>query len=415
MTIASATRRVLQFSFFAFAAFMPFSIAGMNIAFGFGALAWVVSSILARTRANAGVASTSPHRDPLVLASIALVLSALPSVLISENLDRAVHDWTSYWELFIVFWVACNVRVLGVRDKVYGTLVVSATLSSLVGMVQRAGGVDLGPIHIGHEYRVGSTLYTMTFAGIMYQVVVLGSAVVLTRGLGVRRRLSLVSALLLQCVAIVLTMTRGAWVALAGGLATVVVMTRRRVMTWSVVGLLAVLVGFAFVNFKQEGRSIPQLLHSGLDKDASTRVVLWDIAWHLFKEHPLLGVGMGDYSIEADKLLAGRKVTTTVDTHNVFLHVLATRGLVGFVPFALFWFVLLRELVRLLRRSQRGALDYQYVVGAIAATVAVLLGALTELNIDDGEVFMAFMFMLGLALSPRYDAPAQSPATRRTT
>lgn len=415
MTIASATRRVLQFSFFAFAAFMPFSIAGMNIAFGFGALAWIVASILARTGANAGTPRVSLRRDPLVPASLALALSALPSVLISENFDRAVNDWTSYWELLILFWVARNVRALGIRDAVYGTLVVSATLSSLVGMVQRAGGFDLGPIHIGHEYRVGSTLYTMTFAGIMYQVVVLGSAVALTRSLGLRRRLSLAGALLLQCIAIVLTMTRGAWIALAGGLSTVVVMARKRVMTWSVVGLLTVLVAFAFVNFKQEGRSIPQLLHSGLDKDASTRLVLWDIAWQLFKEHPLLGVGMGDYSIEADKMLAGRKVTTTVDTHNVYLHVLATRGLVGFVPFVLFWFVLLRELVRLMRRKERGTLDYQYAVGAIAATVAVLLGALTELNIDDSEVFMAFMFMIGLVLSSRYDATVQSPATRRTT
>jgi len=45
-------------------------------------------------------------------------------------------------------------------------------------------------------------------------------------------------------------------------------------------------------------------------------------------------------------------------------------------------------------------------VGAIAATVAVLLGALTELNIDDSEVFMTFMFATGLVLSARYQSPA---------
>jgi hypothetical protein len=75
--------------------------------------------------------------------------------------------------------------------------------------------------------------------------------------------------------------------------------------------------------------------------------------------------------------------------------------------------VWVRELFRLRRRFDPGSLDHQYTVGAIAATVAVLLGALTELNVDDSEVFMTFMFTTGLALSARtYQSPA---AARRAT
>jgi O-antigen ligase len=131
----------------------------------------------------------------------------------------------------------------------------------------------------------------------------------------------------------------------------------------------------------------------------STRLVLWDMSWHMFLDHPLLGVGMGDYSLEAEKRLSERKVRTTVDSHNVFLQILATRGLVGFVPFAAFFVVLIRSLWMIAARCERGSLARHYAVGALGVTAAVLAGALTENNVDDSEVFMAFMFLVGVARS----------------
>ena len=111
---------------------------------------------------------------------------------------------------------------------------------------------------------------------------------------------------------------------------------------------------------------------------------------------------MGDYTIEADKMLGDRAVLTTVDTHNVFLHILATRGLFGFVPFVLFWLAVFKGLLVVKRNAQKESLAYHYALGALGVTVAVLFGALTENNIDDSEVFIAFMLLLGLARSAAY-------------
>jgi O-antigen ligase len=97
-----------------------------------------------------------------------------------------------------------------------------------------------------------------------------------------------------------------------------------------------------------------------------------------------------------------RTVTTTTDTHNVYLQLLATRGIVGFLPFVFFWWVILRSLFRLRGQVPKGSLEWHYAVGAIGATVAILFGALTENNVDDEEVFIAFMFILGLARSAEY-------------
>jgi O-antigen ligase len=402
--------RLFQLALAALALFIPFSIAGANIAIGFGLLAWLLCGLAARAGANSrGITDARPPsvlRDPLLPASALLVISALPSVFISDNFTRAVKDWRSYWLLLIYFLVAANLVRQRMREAAFWILFASTTISCLVAFVQRAGGVDWWFIHMGGKHRVESTLYTMTFAGILYQVIVLNFAVALRKGWNARwTPIVLWSGLGVQFVAIILTVTRGAWVALFAGLTAVCVMIRSKtVLAVSAVAVAAILT-FAFLTGEDSDRYVsPSRLTQHIDVHAGTRLVLWDIAWDLFKQHPVLGVGMGDYSTEADELVGDRTVTTTTDTHNVFLQVLATRGLVGFIPFVIFWVVVLRSLFRVKRGSVRDSLEWHYAVAAIAVTVAILFGALTENNVDDEEVFIAYLFVLGLALSARYAA-----------
>ena len=350
--------------------------------------------------------------DPLLPASLLLAVAALPSVFISENMGRAIHDWRSYWLLLIYFLVAVNLASHGMREKAFWVLFASTTISCLVAFTQRSGGFDLWFIHVGEKHRVESTLYTMTFAGILYQVIILNFSVALRRSARPLWRSAILWAgLAIQFVAIIMTVTRGAWVGLFAGLAAVCLMIRNKTVLALSAAAIAIILVFAFVTVEDSDRFIsPTKLTEKVDIHAGTRLVLWDIAWELFKQHPILGVGMGDYSIEADKLVGERAVTTTTDTHNVYLQVLATRGLVGFVPFVIFWVVVVRSLFGRKRRSKKGSLDWHYAVAAIGVTVAIMFGALTENNVDDEEVFIAYMFILGLAMTARY-APLKADST----
>ena len=118
---------------------------------------------------------------------------------------------------------------------------------------------------------------------------------------------------------------------------------------------------------------------------------------------------MGDFSIEAERILAKRaaegngvRTTTTVDAHNLVLQIMATRGLVGLLPFLYFWYALFKALFSVLRRFKHGTIERVYAQGALAATCAILVGSLTEQAIDDSEVFMAFMFIVGFARATVY-------------
>ena len=380
---------------------IPFSIAGETGAIFLGIIAWLIAlAAIPSARKSAGAI----FKDPLFYAGILLVLSAIPSLLMSENFSRAFHDWESYWLLIIYFLVAYNVCSPKMLQRLFWILFASLMLSCAVALIQHYGGLDLILFTIQPKHRPGGTLYPMTLAGILYQTIILSFAILMRERRPSWIALILAAGVLIQFTVLLFTLTRGAYLALAGGLVVMLLLLRNKRALTGVAVLLALLA--AFITFKptdlDRTLSVPNLVQSPPDRNVRTRLVLWDISLELFKRHPVLGVGMGDYSIETEKLLAERKVTTTVDSHNIYLQTLATRGLDGFLPFIAFWLLLLRELFRLRSRLQPHTFSKYFVTGAIGATAALLLGALTENNIDDEEVFIAFLFIIGLAKSARY-------------
>jgi len=389
------------FSFCGLAVFVPFSIAGANVAIFSGFLAVLIVSLtdpVARARYR------QAKRDPMLLGCLLLILSTLPSVFMSEDTQRALRDFKSYWLLLIYFLVAYNLVSDKLRRVVFWILFGSMTASSLVALIQYTGGFELGFIKIASQsYRPGSTLYNMTFAGILYQLITLNSAMALGRRPFDSKALAIIAGVAAQIAALIVTLTRGAWLALVAGVVVIPALLRRRRLLFVLVGvgLLVALVTSQNDAIRSRAETFIGNFRAPTDSNVSTRLVLWDISWQIFAEHPILGVGMGDYSTEAKKYLADRNVLTMVDSHNIYLQLLATRGLVGFIPFVVFWVMLFRVLFESRRRAEKNEDPFarHFAVGAIAATIAVLVGALSENNIDDSEVFICFMFVVGIARS----------------
>jgi O-antigen ligase len=412
---------LLVVSYCGLALFVPFSISGANTAIMLGFVG-VLVSIAAVPSARARFAAMKS--DPLLGACVLLVVSALPSVVISDNKHRALRDWESYWLLLIYFYVAYGLWFPRVRRAVYLILFGSATLSCLVALVQYGGGLDVLFVHIREEPRPSSTLFIMTFAGILCQLVTVNFAVLFHRGRFSRLESLLTGGLVIQVIGLLLTHTRGAWLALVAGLGVATALIRKRACLLLVGGLAVVVVFFAVSDARIRDKivSIPRTIHGPTDVNVSTRFVLWDVSWELIKHHPILGVGMGDFSTEAEKLVGDRHTETLTDAHNVYLQVLATRGLLGFLPFVYFWFVLLRSVwrTRFHARSRtdtsRVNFSVHFVNGVFAAAIALLVGALSENNIDDSEVFTAFMFLVGMAKSfSLYPEPIDTRPAREMT
>ncbi|MDB5197158.1 MAG: hypothetical protein JWP88_1529 [Flaviaesturariibacter sp.] len=77
---------------------------------------------------------------------------------------------------------------------------------------------------------------------------------------------------------------------------------------------------------------------------ANFRLAAWPCGWHLFKQQPLLGVGLGDKQVELKQEYARRGFTfgvlTDKNIHNNYLDVLYATGIISFVFFLLGWVLL---------------------------------------------------------------------------
>jgi putative inorganic carbon (HCO3(-)) transporter len=175
-----------------------------------------------------------------------------------------------------------------------------------------------------------------------------------------RRWVTLVALVLLIGVAgvvIVLTLSRAAWLA-AGSAAIVLLGCRCRTVkrAAAVLGLLALAAGVCvlILGATRVGPSLMERLRH-LASGAG-RWQIWEAAWKLFLDRPLLGWGPDtfqqafgrhrplDYAfVEWD--------TTPTRAHNEILHVLATQGLLGAAALLVLIFSLVRGVIRALRDS----------------------------------------------------------------
>lgn len=98
----------------------------------------------------------------------------------------------------------------------------------------------------------------------------------------------------------------------------------------------------------------PQMTHetAGLDNStAQERLKLWDAAWQMSKEHPVVGIGPGNYAHFLKTYLPG---TGRLDSHNSYLQMLAETGWLGLALYLLFFALILAVLNRIRNADPNG-------------------------------------------------------------
>lgn len=104
---------------------------------------------------------------------------------------------------------------------------------------------------------------------------------------------------------------------------------------WQLVGLLALVATGVFLAL--QSTRVDTLLDSSYDTNLA-RPQIWLIAWRAFLEHPIGGLGLGEFSsyfaqrrsLDAAEPAAGH-------AHNLFLQLLAEMGIMGLAAFLLLW------------------------------------------------------------------------------
>jgi putative inorganic carbon (HCO3(-)) transporter len=200
----------------------------------------------------------------------------------------------------------------------------------------------------------------------------------------------------LMAVALVLSTARGAWVA---GVVVVVAAcmlanARRRFILAAGATVLVAALFTMSVSLRARARSI---VDPGVN---AGRLAIYAANLAIVRDHPLLGVGFGNYHRSARSYYEQHpRADRRSHAHNSFLQVAAESGILGLGAFCyLFGAVLMRgwHLLRRLGDSRAGI--WPTAAGAWLAVIGFLVGALTQDVFRDSECAIPMWFAVAVLM-----------------
>jgi len=190
---------------------------------------------------------------------------------------------------------------------------------------------------------------------------------------------------LLLWVALILSQARGPWLAFGAAFLTLAAL-RKELRTLLTAAAASVVVLMAVPPFYQRFASIfDPAQHAN-----AVRFELWKLAWRMFLDHPVFGVGPANFGTLFHVYYPGKLGEADVWTqvHNLYLHQLAERGLVGFAMLLVLFGVLTGRAWRTYRRRP----DF-WSLWRLGAMAALWVMNFTQNSFHTASVWMLLVFL----------------------
>ncbi len=328
------------------------ALGGLNISLTTVSIVILYALWMGRLLARVGPQSRPLLRTSLPLA-LYLVFAAL-SVVVARDVALATYDVFLLLQMFLLYvYVASSVRTRQDVLFIVTVLLVGLVLESLVMIGLRYGGqifslggisgrIDVGTRTAGEISRVGGTIGAPnTVASYLSFLLVPATSVLLTP-LGQRYKRLAVLACGLGGVALILTLSRGGWVAFALSITILCLLAWRR--GWlSPMAPLTMAVVIALLCLLYQDAILTRLF--GDDRGAAySRIPLMRLAFRVIMDNPVLGVGANNFAViirqYATPEFSGEWLYAV---HNKYLLVWAETGIGALVAFISFLVVTIRR------------------------------------------------------------------------
>lgn len=204
---------------------------------------------------------------------------------------------------------------------------------------------------------------------------------------------------LMGCIALFYNGTRGAWIASIPIILFIVGYYTYKKKITALICIIFLCVGGLFLS--QNVRFVNRLATiSDTTKVQSNteRILMWKSAWNMFKDHPVLGVGLGQYKENFHKkyILPEAKERQN-HAHNNFLQMLAENGIIGFIGFmSLILYFIINPFKRFLETSS------PYALMISMSMLALVLQGLTEYNFGNSAVMKCMWLLMGCLVVLEY-------------
>ena len=350
------------------------------------ALSWAARAVRRREAWN-----TTARGQSLVAAFGLVFVAVLCSSLVASRTGLAIKEIAKWAELvFVLGFAASELRTYGHRRAIVLVMLLAASLEAVYGIYQYASGSGPAEFTLGEALRAyGHFEQPNPFAGYLATLLPLGLALLASAPRADRSAGFLGLAVALLSAAIVVSLSRGAWVGV--GVAVLCMLgawsqsSRRAIApVLACVGLVVLLTAANIIPGAWADRLVAIGENFGVF-DVRTvnvttenfavveRMAHWQAGWEMFLDHPWLGVGAGNYPARYDDYSLPGWREPLGHAHNYYLNMAAEAGLPGFVALVAALVVLFRTVVRGLIAAAPGSESRVLLVGLLGSFVVFVV------------------------------------------
>lgn len=314
---------------------------------------------------TAGAAETGVRLHFTALAMLPfLIYAAINAAWVSPVSWLGWWDWLGWGQMAATYWVVAHgIKSAKARWMLFGGMIALGVVAVALAFYQRS--VDPGWLMMGRRQSPqfigrcsGPFGIPNSLAALMNLLLPGLLAMTLQRGAGAVQRVLCGYLAALFALGALLTVSRGAWLALGAVLVAWPLLSLRgapwRRVFWSAAVAAALLLLAAGLYRQVPGTRdrIDVLLRQ---RSEISRVILWQAGWALFRENPLLGAGAGSYNVVFERHRPARFWDAPRWAHNDYLNTLSDYGALGFALSFVVAAVMAWPMRKLFRAERDGA------------------------------------------------------------
>ncbi|MDD1748385.1 MAG: O-antigen ligase family protein [Methanothrix sp.] len=387
---------LVNFGLLVFVFFSPFSIAGTQIGLSIALLGWVWKIINRR--------NFNWERSFFELPVLIYLGAWILSIIFSQNPLHSLFTLKDEWLLVIPFLLINNLKDEALIKKLINLIFLISGIVALYAIWQHYTGMDLlrhqqiDPSFITPYKKYRSIAFfdlPLTY-GFYAMLISLLSFCLGSYEKRANWKIFYFAVAVLTITANFFTYTRSTLYAQIFAFIIYFVFFKSRNKIKEIFAVAGYLIIIYLIDPQILGRSLIAA-QAGSFERADIRSLIWSTSFNIFKDHPIFGIGFGNFPIFYKTYL---KVPSEVfgHAHNDFLNVAVNAGIVGLAAFIFMWVVFLKSLVRRYKEKMEGY-SKTLLLGGVLSVIAFLLASQFQCYYTAAICNMILFFVMGLSES----------------
>lgn len=306
----------------------------------------LISLFVSKTR----FASLSENEKSVLLGFVIFIAILFVGFINTDDYTVAIHHLERYLRVILVIPVYLMLRKRNF-DLIYPVLI-GCVLASIV-----MSGQAFYEVEVLKKLEPTSGYNRIIFGDMAVIITGVCIAGLLTLRENKTLQLLLLFGVFFSIYASLQSYSRASWLAVALMIVILAVLYRKQIVKKHLKKLAIAFLAILIVGLFWQPHNLSKGIQAGIDdlkeynvnpitpvtNSWGSRVNLWYSAWLLFLEKPIIGVGVGDYKNERQRLIEEGKVVNTYGfghAHNHYLNLLAENGVVGLIALIVFIYFL---------------------------------------------------------------------------